>query len=129
MFFWQIWFQKLKFLKLTKIWYRRTLLYPYFEFNVSFFKIFIIHILFWHNSPQNLKFFKLTEIKYRRKLLYVYSVFNVYFFKKFLIHSFWTNLVRKICLSPNWLKFGAGVHCYMLITVSMFIFSKVLLFT
>ena len=42
----QIWSQKLKLSKLTKIWYRGTLLYPYFEFNIYFFKIFIIHI-FW----------------------------------------------------------------------------------
>ena len=36
------------FSKLTEIWYRRTLLCPYFEFNVYFFKIFVIHI-FWAN--------------------------------------------------------------------------------
>ena len=37
-FFGQIWSQKLKFSKLTKIWYRGTLLYPHFEFNVYFSK-------------------------------------------------------------------------------------------
>ena len=26
--------------------------------------------------------------------------------------------------SSNWLKFGTGVHCYMLITIFTFIFSK-----
>ena len=34
----QIWSQKLKFSKLTKIWYRGTLLYPYFKFNVYYFQ-------------------------------------------------------------------------------------------
>ena len=36
--------QKLKLSKLTVIWYSRSLLYPYFEFNVYFFKIFAIQI-------------------------------------------------------------------------------------
>ena len=39
----QIWSQKLKFSKLTKIWYRDTLLYPHVEFNVYFSKIFVTH--------------------------------------------------------------------------------------
>ena len=44
MFFWQIWSQKLKFFKLTEIWYRGRLPYAYFDFNGYFFKIFIILI-------------------------------------------------------------------------------------
>ena len=43
-FFGKIWSQKLKFSKLTKIWYRGTLLYPHFEFSVYFSKIFVTHI-------------------------------------------------------------------------------------
>ena len=39
-FFGQIWSQKLKFSKLTEIWYRHKLLYPCFEFNVNFFNFF-----------------------------------------------------------------------------------------
>ena len=38
--------QNLKFLRLSKIWYRGTLLYAYF--NVSFFTMFVIHP-FWAN--------------------------------------------------------------------------------
>ena len=41
--------------KLSKIWHRGTLLYSYFEFNVYFTKISVIHI-FGHILFQNLKF-------------------------------------------------------------------------
>ena len=44
-FFGQIWSQNLKFLKLTKIWYRGRLLHAYFDFDVYFFKGFVIHII------------------------------------------------------------------------------------
>ena len=44
----QIWSHKLKFSKLTEMWYRHTLLYPYFEFNVLFSK-FLTFIFFWAN--------------------------------------------------------------------------------
>ena len=44
----QIWSQNLKFFKLTGIWYRGRLLYAYFDFNVYFSKILVIHI-FWTN--------------------------------------------------------------------------------
>ena len=47
-YFGQIWSQKLKFSKLTKIWYRGTMIYPHFGFNIYFSKIFVIHI-FWVN--------------------------------------------------------------------------------
>ena len=36
------------FFELTEIWYKGTLLYAYFDFNVYFFKIFVINI-FWAN--------------------------------------------------------------------------------
>ena len=44
-FFGQIWSQNLKFSKLTEIWCRGTSLYGYYDFNVYFFKIFVIHII------------------------------------------------------------------------------------
>ena len=44
----QIWSHKLKFSKLTEMWYRHTLLCPYFEFNVLFSK-FLTFIFFWAN--------------------------------------------------------------------------------
>ena len=51
--FWgQILFQKLKFSKLTKIWYRCTLLYPYFEFNFYSSKVFISHIFSGKFGPK-----------------------------------------------------------------------------
>ena len=47
-FFWQIWCENRKFLKLTEISQRGTLLDAYYDLNVYFFKIFIIHN-FWAN--------------------------------------------------------------------------------
>ena len=47
-FFGQIWFQNLKFFKLTEIWYRGRLLYAYFSFDACFFKTFVVYI-FWAN--------------------------------------------------------------------------------
>ena len=78
--FGQIWSQKLKFLKLTKIWYGGTLLYLHFEFNVYFSKIFVIH---------------------RGTLLYVHFEFNVYFSKIFITHIFFGQIGPKIWSSPN----------------------------
>ena len=43
-FFAQIWSKNLKFSKMNEIWYRGILLYAYYDFNVCFFKIFVIHI-------------------------------------------------------------------------------------
>ena len=85
MFFWQICFQKLKFSRLTEIWYSGTTMYRYFEF-------------------------------------------NVYFFKNFVIHIFGGKFGPKIWSSSNLLELGTGVHCYILIRVLMFNFSKLLSF-
>ena len=47
-------------------------------------------------------------------------------FSKFLsVKLFWANLISKAEVLQNWLKFGSEVHYYMLITILMFIFSKV----
>ena len=43
-FFGEIWYQNLKFFKLTEIWYRGRLLYAYFDFDVYFFKFFVSHM-------------------------------------------------------------------------------------
>ena len=43
-FFWEICLQNLKFSKLTEIFFRRTLLYTYYNFNFFFFKNFLSHI-------------------------------------------------------------------------------------
>ena len=60
-FSWAIWSQNLKFSKLTKIWYRGTLLHCYHNFNVYFSKIFVIRIFSGLIWSQNLKSSKLTE--------------------------------------------------------------------
>ena len=52
-YFGQIWSQKLKFAKLTKIWYRGTLLYAYSSFNVYFFKIIFNHIFSANLVPKS----------------------------------------------------------------------------
>ena len=49
--FGQICSQKLRFSKLIEIWYRYTLLYPYFEFTIYIFKIFAIHIFLGKFGP------------------------------------------------------------------------------
>ena len=119
-------FINLTFSKLTEIWYRGTLLYVYYNFNGFFYKILFIHFFFEQIWSQNVKFFKLTEIWYRGRLLYGYFNFIVFwFFSKFL--SFIFSLGKfgpKIWSSWNWLKCRTGVHCYMLITILMLIFSK-----
>ena len=57
------------------------------------------------------------------KLLYLCFEFNGYFFKSFLIHIFfWQIWSQNLKFSK--LKFGAGVHCYMLITILTLVFSK-----
>ena len=76
-----------------------TLLYPYFEFNVYFFKIFVIHI-FWENLVPKFKFSKLIEIWYKDTLLNAYYNFNVYFSKIFIIHIMLDKFDPKICC-PN----------------------------
>ena len=78
--------------KLTEIWYKGTLLYANYDFNVYFFKIFVINI-FWANFVP--KFSKLTGIWYSGTLLYAYYDFKVSFFKIIFIYIFWANLARK----------------------------------
>ena len=60
--FGQIWSQNLKFSKLTEISYKGTLLHVYYNFNVYFFKIFIIDISLDKFVPKSNALSKLTEI-------------------------------------------------------------------
>ena len=85
------------------------------EFVLIFTLVFVGQI--W---SQKLRFSKLTKIWYRGTLLCTYYDFNVYFSKIFVTQLFWANLVPIFKV----LKFDTGVHCYMLITISMFSFSK-----
>ena len=114
-FYGEIWSQKLKFSKLTEIWYRHKLLYPCFKFNVNFLNFFHSYFLgqIW---SQNLKFSKLTEIWYQGTLLYVYHNFNIYFCKVLVLHSFLgkfgSNLVPNSVIVNN---FSVSQHasCYV----------------
>ena len=76
--------------------YRGALLYTYYNFNVYFFKILVIHI-FWANLVPKYEGFQIDcELSYRGALLYTYYNFNVYFFKILLRHIFWANLVPEV---------------------------------
>ena len=52
------------------------------------------------------------------------SKFCVYFFKNIFMHIFLGKFGPQLWRSPNYWKFGTGVHCYMLITILIFIFPK-----
>ena len=126
-FFGQIWSQNLKFSKLTEIWYRRTLLYAYYDFDVYFSYFFVSHI-FWGRQiwSHNLKF--MTEILQRGTLLHAYYDLNVYFFQKFcqsyFLGKIWSQNLKFSKLTEIWYS---GTLLYV-ITTLMFIFYKVLSF-
>ena len=67
--------QNLKFFKMTEILYRGRLLFPYFDFDVYFFKIFAYN--FGQIWSSILKLSKLIEICYRRIFLHAYYDVNV----------------------------------------------------
>ena len=64
-FFGLIWSQNLKFFILTEIWYRDSLPYTYFDFNVFFQNFCHSYFLSENLVPQNQKFAKLNEIWFR----------------------------------------------------------------
>ena len=61
-------------------------------------------------------------------MLYTSYDFKVYFSKIFCHSGFLDKSGPIIWVSSNWLKFRKGLYCYMLITVLMFIFSKIFSF-
>ena len=87
-----------------------------------FFRIFFIHI-FWVNLvPQA----KVCQINWNLVQAYIavwFLRFSCPFFQYFR-QSYFLKFRLKIWSFPNWLQFCAGVHCYLLITNVMFIFSK-----
>ena len=95
LFLGKTWSKNLKLSKLTETWYRDTLLYAYYDFNIYFYKIFVTCFfgpIIWISSNW-----------LRGTLLYTYYSFNVYFFKIISIHIFWANLVTKsLVLQINW---------------------------
>ena len=92
MFLGQSWSQKLKFSKLTEIWYRGIFFSKFFSF------IFSGQIWF-----QNLKFFKLTEISHGVTLLYATYDFNIYFFKSFVSYIFRLSWSQNLMFS-KWIE-------------------------
>ena len=121
--FGQIWSQKLKFSKFTKIWYKGTLLYPWFEFNVCFTNFFFIDIFLgkfgpkiW-SSPDQLKFWTGVHCS---KLITIL----MFILPKFLSLMFLGKFGPIIWISSNCLKFCRGIHCYLFIAVLMSIFSN-----
>ena len=94
-----------------------TLLYAYYDFNISFFFKFLSLILFGKIWPHNRKFYKMTEISQRGKLFYGYYNFNIYFFI-----IFGTNVVPKFEVSKLAVISHSGtlVHAYHDFNVSFF---------
>ena len=83
-FFGQIWSQKLKFSKLTEIWYKCTLLYPIWNLMFIFSK-FLSFIFFWANLvPKSLNQLKFaTEVHCYmlvRILTFIFSIFFSFIF-------------------------------------------------
>ena len=101
-FFEQIWTQNLKFSKLTEIWYRGTFLYVYFDLNVYFFKIFVIHILaqIWFQ-----------DLKLYFTLLYADLRFWCVFSKYLPFINFRGKFHPKTCYSPYLLRFSIEMRC------------------
>ena len=122
-FFGQIWSQKLKFSRLAKIWCRGILPYPYFDFNVYFSKIFVIHI-FWGKFGPKIWSFP-NKLKFDTGVhCYMLIAILMFSFSKFChLYNF-----GQIWAKSNWLKFDTKAHCYMLIMVLMWNFSKYLPF-
>ena len=89
--FGQIWYQNLKFVKLTKMLY----------FDVYFFKILIIHSfgLIWSHK---LKISILTEIRCSVALLYVCMILMLIFSKHFVIHIVLGKFGPKAVLPTHW---------------------------
>ena len=85
----------------------------------------------WQIWSHNLGFLKLIEILWSGTLLYACYSFNVYVFKIIFIQFFSYFLSKfgpQIWHSSDLLKFVTEVDCYMLTSILMFIFSKLLLF-
>ena len=72
---------------------------------------------------ENLKFFKLTDIWYGGRWPCAYLHFNVYFFKIVFVHIL-GKFGPKIWSSSDWLKFCTEIGYHILISILMFIFSK-----
>ena len=116
--------QNLKFFKLTEISHMGSLLYAMLlRFYCLYFQNFCHWYFFGLICSQNLKFSKLNQIWYRDALLYAYYNFNVYFSKIFVTRVFSEKFGTKIWSFLKWLKFWTGIHCWMLFTILMFIFS------
>ena len=84
--------------------------------------------MFWGNLIPKTEVLQIDWNLVRSRLPYAYFEFNVYFIKILLIHIFGANLVPKIWNSSNSLKLGTEVDYHVLISVLMFIFSKLFSF-
>ena len=105
-FFGQIWCQKLKFSKLTKIWYSGTLLYPYVKFNVYFSEIFYALIFFLSKFCPKIWISSNWQKFHRGVHCYMLIAALMFIFSKFFHSYFLGKFVPKIWSSSNWLKFG-----------------------
>ena len=69
-FFCQIWSQNLKFSKLTEIFCRSALLYPYYDSSVYFFKSFVIHVILGKFGPK----YDVVPIDWNLALVYIINI-------------------------------------------------------
>ena len=108
--FGQIWSRNLKCYKMTENWFRDTLLYAYYDFNVHFFSKLVSNI-FWQIWFQNVMFSKLTKIGSRAHcyLLIINLMCNLS--KYMLFINLWGKFHPKICCSTYLLKFSIGKRC------------------
>ena len=104
-FFGLIWSQNLKFFKLTEIWYRDSLPYTYFDFNVFFSKFLSFIFSLGKFGPTKSEVCQIKWNLVQGYIVYAYFDFSVYFFKFLSIHIhiflsfiYWS--------SSNWQKFG-----------------------
>ena len=88
------------------------------------FPKFLSLMFFGQIWSYNLDFFKFSEILKSGTLLYAHYNVDIYFVKIFVTNIFWINLVQIFEVYPKGLKLRTGLHCYKLITILMFIFSK-----
>ena len=116
-FFGQIRPQNLKFLKLNGIWYRGTLLYVYYNFNVHFSKIFVTYVFLGKFGTIIWIFPNWLKV---RRVVHCYMLIRIfYIYKSFVVHTILSKFGPKVWCCLNWLESNICEHYwyYMLIII------------
>ena len=80
---------------------------------IFIFSKFLSLMLFWANLVPKSEVLQIN-----------WNILQGLFFSKSLPLMFFEQIWSLIWISPNWLKFRRGVHCYLFTTILMFVFSK-----